>query len=174
MNIENSNNELTATQRADALEEECEDYRNNIQIAANQIDHWRNRAKSENEEKLKELERISALSRQLTSVQAENRKMRTALERIERWHGEFPPTGKTWNDGSPLSYSAAFGSNGESDYMREVARAALTPPPDVTEAQSAAKTEDDLCLCGSGHKVGECWRYASCTDAAKKKGHKFS
>lgn len=54
----------------------------------------------------------------------------------------------------------------------------------IKEAQSVVKVEEgastgeivegDLCLCGSGHKVGECWRYASCTDAAKKKGHKFS
>ena len=48
-----------------------------------------------------------------------------ALEKIERWFGEFPPTGQTWDDGTPMSYAAAYGSNGERDYMRGVARAAL-------------------------------------------------
>jgi hypothetical protein len=53
--------------------------------------------------------------------------MRQALERIERWFGEFPETGQTWDDGSPMGYGAVYGSNGERDYMRSVARAALTP-----------------------------------------------
>jgi hypothetical protein len=51
-----------------------------------------------------------------------------ALERIERWHGEFPSTGRTWDDkpgGEPMSYAAVNGSNGERDYMRQVAREAL-------------------------------------------------
>jgi hypothetical protein len=48
-----------------------------------------------------------------------------SLERIARWFGEFPPTGRTWSDGKEMSYSSAFGANGERDYMREVARAAL-------------------------------------------------
>ncbi len=58
----------------------------------------------------------------------ENRRMRAALERIERWFGEFPETGKFWDDEPtrPMSYSAAYGSNGERDYMRSVARAALS------------------------------------------------
>ncbi len=53
-------------------------------------------------------------------------RLRAALERIERWHGEFPPTGKTWPEsGNPVSYGSQYGSNGERDYMRAVARAAL-------------------------------------------------
>ncbi|HXE63142.1 MAG TPA: hypothetical protein VN519_06350 [Bryobacteraceae bacterium] len=51
-----------------------------------------------------------------------------ALERIERWFGEFPPTGRTWDDkpgGEPMSYAAVNGSNGERDFMRGIARAAL-------------------------------------------------
>lgn len=48
-----------------------------------------------------------------------------ALEQIERWDG-FPSTGEVWEDsGEPVSYGAAFGSNGERDFMREVARKAL-------------------------------------------------
>lgn len=61
----------------------------------------------------------------------EVKRMRAALEKIERWFGEFPETGRFWTneDGSesdrPMSYSALYGSNGERDFMRSVARAAL-------------------------------------------------
>lgn len=52
-------------------------------------------------------------------------KLAEALEQIERWDG-FPSTGKTWEgSGEPVSYGAAFGSNGERDFMRKVARKAL-------------------------------------------------
>lgn len=51
--------------------------------------------------------------------------LRAALERIAKWFGEFPDTGRTWDDGSPMSYAACYGSNGERDYMRQIARVAL-------------------------------------------------
>ena len=48
-----------------------------------------------------------------------------ALEQIKRWDG-FPSTNESWEgSGKPVSYSAAFGSNGERDFMRGVAKAAL-------------------------------------------------
>lgn len=48
-----------------------------------------------------------------------------ALEQIERWDG-FPCTGETWEgSGRPVSYAVAFGSIGERDFMRAVARKAL-------------------------------------------------
>lgn len=50
---------------------------------------------------------------------------RKALEIIEKWFGEFPDTESKWPDGSPMSYGALFGTNGERDFMREVARKAL-------------------------------------------------
>lgn len=51
-----------------------------------------------------------------------------ALERISRWVGEFPETGRFWDEpknAQPMSYSACYGSNGERDYMRKVALDAL-------------------------------------------------
>lgn len=51
-----------------------------------------------------------------------------ALERIERWHGEFPATGRYWDEPDntrPMSYGACYGSTGERDFMRQVAREAL-------------------------------------------------
>jgi hypothetical protein len=58
---------------------------------------------------------------------AEVKRLREALMKIERWFGEFPETGKFWDQEKtrPVSYETAYGSNGERDYMREVARAAL-------------------------------------------------
>ena len=48
-----------------------------------------------------------------------------ALEQIQRWDG-FPVTRKTWpKSGEPMSYGACYGSNGERDFMRGVANAAL-------------------------------------------------
>lgn len=60
-------------------------------------------------------------------LQSENDRLRAALERIEKWHGEFPDTGRQWDDGEAMSYMACFGSDGERDYMREAARLALLP-----------------------------------------------
>lgn len=62
----------------------------------------------------------------------ENEKnMLKALARIEKWFGEFPHTGKFWEneDGTisdrEMSYAACFGSNGERDYIRSIARDAI-------------------------------------------------
>ena len=57
----------------------------------------------------------------------ENQRLRSVLERIKRWHGEFPPTGQIWPDGSGemMSYAACYGSNGERDFMRKIASDAL-------------------------------------------------
>jgi len=75
------------------------------------------------------LDEAAAIVAAIQKMGAENERLRTALERIERWFGEFPDTGERWQDGSPMSYSAAYGSNGERDFMRGVARAALAGEP---------------------------------------------
>lgn len=51
--------------------------------------------------------------------------LRRALDRIERW--ELPATGKFWDKEKtdPASYGAIYGSNGERDYIRAVARTAI-------------------------------------------------
>lgn len=61
----------------------------------------------------------------LVGFRADNDRLRAALERIERW--EMPATGKKTADGRPMSYSFCYGSNGERDYVRRVAREALEP-----------------------------------------------
>ncbi len=46
-----------------------------------------------------------------------------ALERISRWYGEFPPVND--REGNSSTFGALYGSNGERDYMRHVAKSAL-------------------------------------------------
>lgn len=58
-------------------------------------------------------------------------RLRTALERIARWHGEFPDTGAFWDKEKtrPVSFGSEYGSNGERDYMRQLAVDALKETP---------------------------------------------
>jgi hypothetical protein len=58
-------------------------------------------------------------------LQADNLRMRDALGRIARWHGEFPTVFD--HDGNPSTYVAQYGLNGCRDYMRDVAWKALHP-----------------------------------------------
>lgn len=53
---------------------------------------------------------------------------RKALLRIAKWFGEFPPTDRFYDEEKtrPITYAACNGSNGERDYMRQVARDALS------------------------------------------------
>ena len=63
----------------------------------------------------------------IANMASEIMELRRALSVIERWHGEFPSTGKFWDQEKyrPMSYGACYGSNGERDYMRNIARKAL-------------------------------------------------
>ena len=53
----------------------------------------------------------------------ENRTMRKALEKIAKWHGEFPQTFDRL--GGECSYEGQHGSNGARDYMRGIATDAI-------------------------------------------------
>jgi hypothetical protein len=46
-----------------------------------------------------------------------------ALQAIVEW--KLPPSGQTHEDGSPMSFSYAYGSNGEQRYFQNLAQAAL-------------------------------------------------
>jgi hypothetical protein len=59
----------------------------------------------------------------IEELEAENQRYRATLERIERW--QFPATGKFHEDGTPKRWAYCYGSNGERDYMRRIAREAL-------------------------------------------------
>jgi len=56
-------------------------------------------------------------------------KLRDALTTVKKW--KFPETGKFWDEDKPfpkekMSYGAAYGSNGERDYMKGIASEALS------------------------------------------------
>ncbi len=75
--------------------------------------------------------KITDLQRDLSLASAKLEQMEKALKTIAEWRGHFPPTNRFWTDQlgrpttEPMSYSSAFGSNGERDYMRGIATAAL-------------------------------------------------
>lgn len=52
------------------------------------------------------------------------KRLEDALKTIIEWE-DFPLTDQTWGNGKRMSYSVVYGSNGERDYMREIARKAL-------------------------------------------------
>ncbi len=74
---------------------------------------------------------VESLQNDIGKLVIQRESLRGALRRIEKWYGEFPDTGKFWEntDGTisdrPMSYGACNGSNGERDYMRGIARKVL-------------------------------------------------
>ena len=55
-------------------------------------------------------------------------RLEAALLQIADW--QFPDSGQYWDEPEntrPMQWGAAFGSNGERDFMRNVAAAALSP-----------------------------------------------
>lgn len=85
-------------------------------------------------------------SNNLSTLWELKERYRAALARIERWHGEFPVTGQSWPSGNPVSYGAAFGSNGERDYMRDIAREALSPPALIADVPPSHEDHDGYAL----------------------------
>ena len=65
------------------------------------------------------------LQEELIELRHNNLELIEALRTIEIWFGAFPPSGHFNEDGTEMSYGAAFGSNGERDYMRDIARVVL-------------------------------------------------
>jgi len=91
------------------------------------------------DESRQEIERLTKLWHQavvinndmLKAKQATERSLtrcEMALEKIARWFGEFPTV--VDRDGNQSSYGAAYGSNGERDFMRDIAAAARWPYQD--------------------------------------------
>lgn len=97
-----------------------------------------------------------------------------ALQRIERWFDEFPDTGQKWGDGSPVSYGAAFGSNGERDYMRAVARQALAEYAQASEALTVVEATDlgevmDYSFSSSDEQMAVVWQPRDLRDRMQHK-----
>lgn len=67
---------------------------------------------------------IVTISAMLTDYRKSNAQLLVLLNKIVNW--EMPVTDEFWDDGSPMSYGACYGSNGERDYIRLVANEAIT------------------------------------------------
>lgn len=78
-------------------------------------------------EAIAESSRATDLEMQLRRAESRLEQARAALAKIANW--EMPPSGRFWDkeQTDPMSYGAAFGSNGERDYVKSVALAALSP-----------------------------------------------
>ena len=77
-------------------------------------------------EQIAALKLAGSMDKGITAAMRDAARYREALLTIVEW--KFPPTGRFWDEPKntdPMSYGACFGSNGERDYMREVARAAI-------------------------------------------------
>lgn len=78
-------------------------------------------------------ERVEHSEAERDALRAQVEVQRTALERIVAWTA-FPRVPDLDDDSKTVSYGFAYGSNGERDYMRDVARVALSTPPGEGES----------------------------------------
>jgi uncharacterized protein YukJ len=62
---------------------------------------------------------------QLQPIETKTEELTQALQKIADW--EMPESGSFWDDEKtrPMSYEAAYGSNGVRDYIKEIAKQAL-------------------------------------------------
>lgn len=84
------------------------------------------RFKGKGEHNITELEQIIWEQLELLrQKQLQLQDLQHALDIISNW--KLPDTGKFWDaeQKNPMSYAAAYGSNGERDYMKDVAKIAI-------------------------------------------------
>jgi hypothetical protein len=68
---------------------------------------------------------VALLETELAEAKKDIERKTLALKKIAKWHDEFPPSCRFNEDGTQMSFGAAFGSNGQRDYMRGVAQLAI-------------------------------------------------
>lgn len=66
---------------------------------------------------------LASAASPIGALVARIRQLEAALFKIEAM--DLPPSGRTWPDGTPMSYSAAFGGNGVRDWASTIAHDAL-------------------------------------------------
>lgn len=66
---------------------------------------------------------LASAASPIGALVARIRQLEAALFKIEAM--DLPPSGRTWPDGTAMSFSAAFGGNGIRDWARDVASRAL-------------------------------------------------
>jgi hypothetical protein len=69
---------------------------------------------------------IDNLTKERDKLQAKCDRFEAALTIVQKW--QLPSTGKFWDkeETQPMSYEAAYGSNGAREFMRNVANEALS------------------------------------------------
>lgn len=80
-----------------------------------------NQANISKEAFMKESIKLKAENERFKAI---NEELVNALQIIADW--KLPESGKSWDDDTPMSYEAAYGSNGARDFIRSVAEQALS------------------------------------------------
>ena len=93
------------------------------------------------------------------TVEEQRDRLLAALEKIERW--EMPPCNHTMDDGRPMSFALAYGSQGEKEHIRKIAHFALADceekpvyseipiPRDCPNHPGVKPASPDTNLCGT-------------------------
>lgn len=69
---------------------------------------------------------LGVLENEVRNLKNKIKRLEEALGKIERW--EMPNTNQFHSDGTPVRYGILYGSNGERDVIRKIARIALNGP----------------------------------------------
>jgi len=109
---------------AESLIEELAHEKARHNIGGDIFEAERNRMILNQTTELKYLERAEAAESRADALTTKLAGVRETLRRIERWFGEFPEA--IDREGRKVSYGSAYGSNGERDFMRALARAVLS------------------------------------------------
>lgn len=80
-----------------------------------------------------------AIQAEMNRLYAEVRRFKVVLERIAEW--KMPATGKKWPSGEPMSFGACYGSNGERDFIRQLAIDALNASATTSGDRTASTPE---------------------------------
>jgi hypothetical protein len=67
--------------------------------------------------------RAPEMDKRIKELEEMNSELIQFAKKVADW--ELPKTGLKWDDGAPMSYGAAYGSNGERDFFRNIAEQLL-------------------------------------------------
>jgi hypothetical protein len=103
------------------MSEEC-GFRNRYELLTEIESMLQQLAECERERDLY-LEEMHHYQQQLISVSNDAERYKVALEKIANW--ELPVCNETYPDGSPISFTANYGSQGAKAHIRKIAAEAL-------------------------------------------------
>jgi hypothetical protein len=77
---------------------------------------------------------LQDMAKENTQLEGALIQCRLTLRTIAEWK-DFPPTDFKWDNGVPMSFGTAHGSNGERDYMRNLACTTLVNTHRLTRSK---------------------------------------